>query len=297
MGHGDRFTACPTPPNAAGSSWGSCSSRAGARPTSRANLAAALPAAGWEATVLSGSLSLPGRPRRRARVLPRARRAHRRHDGRARGAGPAGADPPLHPSYEDRPGAPDRSSPALDDAAYEHQVDTGRARSRTRGAAEADVLHLHHLTPLNEAAARVAPDVPVVGHLHGTELLMLEAIELGDAGLAARRGVGERMRRWARRCERLIVLSDTQVARAERLLGVDPERCVQVCPTASTPRSSSRSRSTARRTGAATSSRSRTAGGRRGGRVRRLRARTCGLRRRPRCSTSGASPPSSASGC
>ena len=45
------------------------------------------------------------------------------------------------------------------------------------GAANADVLHLHHLTPINEAAARVAPGVPIVGHLHGTELLMLEAIE------------------------------------------------------------------------------------------------------------------------
>ena len=58
------------------------------------------------------------------------------------------------------------------------------------GAADADVLHLHHLTPLNEAAARVAPDVPVVGHLHGTELLMLEAIAGGAGALGARRGLG-----------------------------------------------------------------------------------------------------------
>ena len=28
----------------------------------------------------------------------------------------------MHPSYEDRPGAPDRVFAALDDAAYEHQV-------------------------------------------------------------------------------------------------------------------------------------------------------------------------------
>ena len=32
---------------------------------------------------------------------------------------------------------------------------------------------------LNEAAARVAPHVPVVGQLHGTELLMLEQIAAG----------------------------------------------------------------------------------------------------------------------
>ena len=61
---------------------------------------------------------------------------------------------------------------------------------QSAGAAHADVLHLHHLTPLYEAAARVAPGVPIVGHLHGTELLMLEAIEARPAPLAARRGLG-----------------------------------------------------------------------------------------------------------
>ena len=84
------------------------------------------------------------------------------------------ADPPLHPSYEDRPGAPDRVFASLDDAAYEHQVGAWARALDDAGAAELDLLHLHHLTPLNEAAERVAPGVPVVGHLHGTELLMLE---------------------------------------------------------------------------------------------------------------------------
>ena len=91
-----------------------------------------------------------------------------------------------------------------------------------------DVLHLHHLTPINAAAERVAPDVPVVGHLHGTELLMLEAIEDDPARWAHGPAWAERMRGWAARCERLIVLSDNQVARAEQLLGVDPARCVRV---------------------------------------------------------------------
>jgi len=36
------------------------------------------------------------------------------------------------------------------------------------------------------------------------------------------------MRRWAARCERLLVLSPTQDVRAERLLGVPPEQCVVV---------------------------------------------------------------------
>ncbi len=109
------------------------------------------------------------------------------------------AEVPLHPSYEDRPGAPDRVFAALGDDVFEHHV---HAWARALAGADAmDVLHLHHLTPINEAAARVAPDVPVVGHLHGTELLMLEAIEddpgrwaHGPAWAERLRGVGGALR-------------------------------------------------------------------------------------------------------
>jgi glycosyltransferase involved in cell wall biosynthesis len=94
-------------------------------------------------------------------------------------------------------------------------------------AAGADVLHLHHLTPLHEAAARVAPDVPVIGHLHGTELLMLERIAAGAPVTWAHAAAwAERMRRWAARCARILLLSASQMERAERLLGIDPARCV-----------------------------------------------------------------------
>jgi glycosyltransferase involved in cell wall biosynthesis len=133
-------------------------------------------------------------------------------------------DAPLHPSFEDRPGARDVVFGAVDDEDFERHVDAwARALDEAR-AAEHDVLHLHHLTPLHEAAARVAPGVPVVGHLHGTELLMLEAIEDGAPWPYADRWA-RRLRRWAARCERLLLLSPGQVARAQRLLGVDPARC------------------------------------------------------------------------
>jgi glycosyltransferase involved in cell wall biosynthesis len=133
-------------------------------------------------------------------------------------------DPPLHPSYEDRPGASDRVFASLGDDVYEHQVEAWCEILDDAGARSADVLHLHHLTPLHEAAARVAPDVPVVGHLHGTELLMLEEGDRWSHAAAWR----ERMRRWAARCERLLVLTPTQIARAVDLLGIDPRRCVVV---------------------------------------------------------------------
>lgn len=186
------------------------------------NLARCLPSAGWEVRVVSGS----GRPPGDATafyagldVVPVDM------TGALLAEEPLLADPPLHPSYEERDDAPDRVFAALDDRHFEHQVDAWSRALRRAGAAEADVLHLHHLTPLNAAAERVAPDVPVVGHLHGTELLMLEEGQGRWPHFAAWE---QRMRSWAQRCERLIVLSDGQVERAEALLGIDPERCVKV---------------------------------------------------------------------
>ena len=132
--------------------------------------------------------------------------------------------PPLHPSYEDRPGAPDRVFASLDDLAYERQVRAWGQELAHAHAAQADVLHLHHLTPINEAAERVAPHVPVVGHLHGTELLMLENIAAGAQWPYAERWAA-RMRAWARRCARLIVVP-AGVQRALDLLEVERERII-----------------------------------------------------------------------
>ena len=192
-------------------------------------LATSLPAAGWEVTIVTGSVSLPGRP-------GDARGFYRGLDVRPvdftaalQAPDPLLADPPFHPSYEDRPDAPDPVMAALDDERYEHQVGAWSRALEGAGAAEADVLHLHHLTPINGAAARVAPDVPVVGHLHGTELLMLEAIaEHGNDVWPFATKWAARLREWANACPRLIVLSGTQIGRAEQLLGIDPARCVQI---------------------------------------------------------------------
>jgi glycosyltransferase involved in cell wall biosynthesis len=141
--------------------------------------------------------------------------------------GPPGTAP-IHPSFEDRPGAPDRVFAALDDDDYERQVRAWARELELGGAGDADVLHLHHLTPLNEAAARVAPQVPVVGQLHGTELLMLERIAAGAPSewKYAERWK-ERMHEWAQRCARLVV-APAGVPRALRLLEVPRERVVSL---------------------------------------------------------------------
>jgi glycosyltransferase involved in cell wall biosynthesis len=192
------------------------------------SLASALPRAGWDVTVLTGSVSIPGRPGD-ARDFYRGLDVRTVDMTRALEApDPVLADPPLHPSYEERPDAADRVFASLDDAAFEHQVTAWARALQSVGAAHADVLHLHHLTPINEAAARVAPQVPVVGHLHGTELLMLEEIGAAPDRWPDGPAWAERLRGWATACERLVLLTDSQAERAERLLGADPERFVVV---------------------------------------------------------------------
>jgi glycosyltransferase involved in cell wall biosynthesis len=135
-------------------------------------------------------------------------------------------DAPMHGSYEDRPDAPDRIFAALDDEAYARHVEAWAAALDAAGAARADVLHLHHLTPINAAAELAAPGVPIVGHLHGTELLMLEAIAAGGSWPYAAAWAG-RLRTWATACERLIV-APGNARRAVKLLGVDERRLVRL---------------------------------------------------------------------
>ena len=181
-------------------------------------LARELPSHGWEPTIVSGS-------RAGGAGYGDAARFYAGLDVRPARFEPEG-DMPMHPSYEDRPGARDRVFAVVDDDEFERHVAAWAAQLERAGAREADVLHLHHLTPIHEAAARVAPHVPVVTHLHGTELLMLEEIEEGPPpSWAHAEAWAKRMRRWAARSSCTILLSETQRDRAHRLLGVESECC------------------------------------------------------------------------
>jgi glycosyltransferase involved in cell wall biosynthesis len=138
-------------------------------------------------------------------------------------SGPAGTAP-MQPSFEERPGAVDPAFFALGNERYERQVEAWALALQDAGAAEADVLHLHHLTPIHEAAARVAPEVPVVTQLHGTELLMLESLLGGPAcGGPHAAAWARRLRRWATASAQLVVAPGNR-HRAAHLLGVDPAR-------------------------------------------------------------------------
>src|SRR5947209_8191298 len=193
------------------------------------SLARELVKLGCKVTIVCGSLRIPGRPGDAHEFFAGLDVRPVDYTAALDAVDPLRADPPMHPSYEDRPDAPDRVFARVDDEIYEHLVATWMRALSDAGAAQADILHLNHLTPLNEAAARIAPHVPVVGHIHGTELLMLEAIAQGaPMGWAYAEAWAERMRQWASACQRLVVLSETQVERLTNLMAINTERCVVI---------------------------------------------------------------------
>ena len=192
-------------------------------------LARDIASAGWSTRIVAGSLGGPEEPgNARAFFGPEADLVVVPYDDALAAPDPMLASPPMHPSYEDRPGAPDRILAGLDDRVAGHLVDEWTRILGRPGVLEGvEVAHMHHLTPAHEAIARLRPGLPVVTHLHGTELLMLDESDAG-ASWAHEARWRERMRRWARGSARVIVSSEPSRVDAERLLGIDPERLVVV---------------------------------------------------------------------
>ena len=144
-----------------------------------------------------------------------------------RGEDPMDAPFPMHPSYEARSGVPDRAFPWVSPAQGERMAAAwARLIGGSDAMSRARLLHLHHLTPIHDAVVAAVPGVPVVTHLHGTELRMLDAISRRDAVLAdgphARWWEG-RMRAAAQRAAATIAISPFEQERAVRLLGLDPD--------------------------------------------------------------------------
>lgn len=179
----------------------------------------------WSPTLFSGSLSssvdtdadefFAGSPCRSLDYFP----SHKSWQG---GADPMATDRPIHASYEDKADVPDRIFFDLDDAAYDRQVSSWR-RHFSRHSEIPSVVHLHHLTPMHEAVRLLWPDVPVITHLHGTELKMLaKAAEYpAGSGRWVRPWV-RRMQRWAGQSARLVTVSEHDAALATTLLpGID----------------------------------------------------------------------------
>ena len=194
--------------------------RGGSAQVARA-LAGALPERGWRMTLASGSLGGPGASTHAASFYSGMDISAVDYSPALGFSDPLAAPVPFQPSYEDRAAGPDRVFAAVDDAAYERLVSAWAEALARAGAAEADLLHLHHLTPVHEAALRAFPSLPIVGQLHGTELAFLRALAAGPPpGWRHARAWEERLRRWARACERLIVPPGAE-AEVAALLGVE----------------------------------------------------------------------------
>ncbi len=189
----------------------------------------------WEPTLFAGSIGTPTDSTNAQRFFSGIRcesldYSQARSDWR-NGADAMSGSVPMFASYEDKSGVPDRIFFDLDDAAYDRQVASWTRFLTTHAAGRPRVVHLHHLTPMHEAVNAVWPGVPVVTHLHGTELKMLASV--GE--VAGSHGPWqwehewvERMQRWARSSARVIVVSAQDAQLARQLLPIDAARIMTI---------------------------------------------------------------------
>ena len=194
--------------------------RGGSAQVARA-FARALPAVGWQTTLAAGSLWRQGEQTNAASFFGGLEVHPVDYSPALELPDPLAALLPFQPSYEDRPEAPDRVFATVDDAAYERLVAAWSEALVRAAAGEANLLHLHHLTPANEAAIRCFPSLPILGHLHGTELAFLRTVEAGPpAGWRYAARWAERLRGWAQQCE-LVLVPPGAEAEAALLLGLE----------------------------------------------------------------------------
>ncbi len=193
--------------------------------------------AGWPLSLVTGSLGAAGddgyAPEFFAPLPVTAVDYTPAMDAWRAGGDPFAAAVPLHPSYEDREGAPDRVYASVADDDFERQVAAWSRALLEGGLEAARVAHLHHLTPVSEAVHRLRPELAVVVTLHGTEMNMLEAIERSDPAAARwtyAQQWADRMRAWAAHAAWVIVDSPTDKTRALALFGVAAERITIEAP-------------------------------------------------------------------
>ena len=187
-------------------------------------LARALPgASGWLVALASGSLGAAGEPSNAAGFYAGIEVAAVDYTPALALTDPLAAAIPFQPSYEDRPGGADHVFAVVGDAAYERLVAVWTGALARAGAARADLLHLHHLTPAHEAALRAFPGVPIIGQLHGTELAFLRQLQAPPPGWRYAGAWEQRLRRWADGCARLIVPPGAE-AEVAALLGLERSR-------------------------------------------------------------------------
>jgi D-inositol-3-phosphate glycosyltransferase len=139
-----------------------------------------------------------------------------------RGRDPIAEPVPLHPSFEAQAGVPDRVFAEVSPELGDHLRVAWTRAMQARWPTAPDVLHLHHLSPLQEAARHLWPELPIVTHLHGTELKLLRRIDEGDRWRFGEHWA-QRLRAAAHMSDRLLVISPHDRDEAHRLLDVATE--------------------------------------------------------------------------
>ncbi len=144
-------------------------------------LMAALAEDGWTGSLVAGSLGSPGEDTH-ARTFFEGLDVVDVDYTPSRTAYEAGGDvfsvaDPMHPSYEDRADVPDQLLAAV---APQHAAQLAESWSQPFARAiddRTEVAHLHHLTAQLDAVTTRWPQIPVLAHLHGTELKFIEAVD------------------------------------------------------------------------------------------------------------------------
>ena len=134
--------------------------------------------------------------------------------------------PPMHGSFEDRTGVPDIFLANVSPAMADRQVSAWRGLFSLEEK-EPDIVHLHHLTPMHDAAFDLWSRAKVVTHLHGTELKMIGTIQ-ETSGLRFGKWWIDRMRTNAGRSDLLITVSPHDRNLAIELLSVPADKVVTV---------------------------------------------------------------------
>jgi D-inositol-3-phosphate glycosyltransferase len=136
-------------------------------------------------------------------------------------------DVPFQPSYEDKPGAPDRVFYRVNRAEMRHLIACWRdVLSKTTRQFQPDIAHLHHLNHVHMAASGLASMrcLPKLAHLHGTELKMLQEMNhLTVSGHGETRLWDEALRKAAAGMQHFVAISPDNLERSKQVLALEAD--------------------------------------------------------------------------
>ena len=137
-------------------------------------------------------------------------------------------DVPFPPSYEDKPGAPDRVFYRVSRTDMRHLVACWRdVLSKTTSQFQPDIAHLHHLNHVHLAAIGLPSmrRLPKLAHLHGTELKMLQEMShltVRDHGEI--RLWDEALRKAAAGMQHFVLISPDNVEHSKQVLALEADK-------------------------------------------------------------------------